>query len=281
MDQKVLPALYHVQSNLDGDLELEALARVAGFSPSHFHEVFQAEVGETPRQYVERIRLERAAFHLRIQDEPILRVALDVGYQSHETFSRAFKRRFMMTPSDYRRAELGWPAQSKAKPASSRQYSLSATSARRRKRLKMAFIRHVGPYETVPPELWSQLEQQLHSQGWPSDGPRVGLGHDSPSVTSPEQCRFDAGILVDEPVEVGGDMAVQWLDSGPAAVTTVVGPYSSLPQAYPEIFSRAANLDGYDLVALPVLEIYQAQEMVAHNPIEFTEVYMPLRRAQD
>jgi AraC family transcriptional regulator len=53
--------LDHVHENLDGDLSLRALARVARFSPHHFHRIFSALVGETCHQFVRRVRLERAA----------------------------------------------------------------------------------------------------------------------------------------------------------------------------------------------------------------------------
>lgn len=49
----------HIQSHLDGDLELATLARVACLAPYHFHRVFRSLVGETTAQYVRRLRLER------------------------------------------------------------------------------------------------------------------------------------------------------------------------------------------------------------------------------
>src|SRR5215216_1963430 len=100
----VTPLLIDVQHRLDADINLEALARQFGYSPFHFHRVFSKTVGETPKQHVDRLRLERAAYKLAITDDSVLDIALSVGFKNHETFSRAFKRAFGYTPRDYRRA---------------------------------------------------------------------------------------------------------------------------------------------------------------------------------
>jgi transcriptional regulator GlxA family with amidase domain len=79
--QKLLPLLVHIQANLDGDLSLAALSQNAGLSPSHFHRLFKAAIGETPRDYVMRLRVERGAFRLLLHDARLVDVALDCGFQ--------------------------------------------------------------------------------------------------------------------------------------------------------------------------------------------------------
>src|SRR5687768_2493272 len=86
----VTPLLLDVQDKLDQDLSLPSLARRFGYSPFHFHRFFPNTVGETPKQHVDRLRLERAAYKLAITRESILHIALSVGFKNHETFSRAF-----------------------------------------------------------------------------------------------------------------------------------------------------------------------------------------------
>jgi transcriptional regulator GlxA family with amidase domain len=92
--EKLLPVLVHIQANLDEDLSLDAVAKRVRLSSFHFHRLFRSAIGETLKQYTQRLRLERAANRLIIHDSTILDVALDSGFQSHETFSREFKRRF-------------------------------------------------------------------------------------------------------------------------------------------------------------------------------------------
>lgn len=69
---RVNRAIDHVTANLDEPLRLEDVARVAGFSPYHFHRTFQALVGETLHDFTTRIRLERAVYLMAHRDRPKL-----------------------------------------------------------------------------------------------------------------------------------------------------------------------------------------------------------------
>lgn len=59
--QDVVPLLIDFERNLDRETSLESLAGQYGYSPFHFHRFFSSTVGETPKRYVDRLRLERAA----------------------------------------------------------------------------------------------------------------------------------------------------------------------------------------------------------------------------
>lgn len=99
---QMLPLLGQIQRDLDGDLSLAALARRAGRSPFELHRAFRRATGETAKRYTQRLRLERAAVELVRTRRGILEIALDVGFASHEVFTRAFLRRFGMSPRSYR-----------------------------------------------------------------------------------------------------------------------------------------------------------------------------------
>src|SRR5437879_9026523 len=108
--------LEHIDRELDQRLDLDALARVANFSPFHFHRLFTAWFGETLGEYVRRRRLEVAAQRLIAQPRlPILQVALSVGFASTEAFARAFKTRFAATPTAWRDAQVSNRDQLKSK----------------------------------------------------------------------------------------------------------------------------------------------------------------------
>ncbi|WP_235947530.1 AraC family transcriptional regulator [Paenibacillus glycinis] len=91
------------------ELSLARLAAAAMFSEFHFHRVFQVMAGETVMEYVRKRRLARAAFQVAHSDERLLDIALECGFQNHETFTRAFKRMFDMTPADYRKRGIQPP----------------------------------------------------------------------------------------------------------------------------------------------------------------------------
>jgi AraC-like DNA-binding protein len=83
--------LRHLAGDLDGEHSLAELARIAHFSPFHFHRIFRGITGESVAGLVRRLRLERAALALRRGETPIITIALDAGYGSPEAFARAFE----------------------------------------------------------------------------------------------------------------------------------------------------------------------------------------------
>ncbi len=98
--------LEHIDKQLDQPLDLETLAKVAHFSPFHFHRLFSAWMGETLGDYLRRRRVEIAATRLVSQPRVrVLLVALSVGFGSAEAFARAFKTRFGCSPTLWRQQQ--------------------------------------------------------------------------------------------------------------------------------------------------------------------------------
>jgi AraC family transcriptional regulator len=230
---------------------------------------------------VSRLRLERAAFELLVRDATLVDIALDCGFGDHETFTRAFRRHFGVPPSAYRTAirqrvrQRPAPRPVDLPPAD---YQLSATRATRLRTLHLACKRHVGPYELVPNSLFDTLDAWATRQRRPLPRIWLGIGHDAPGITSSEKLRFDAALVVSEPFRTGGGVSYQVLHAADYALTTHVGPYDSLPAAYGEIFARALMLKGYELVGLPVVEIYHTTRVDTARVLNHTDIYLPIRR---
>ena len=85
------------------DLSVARLAERVHMSARHFSRVFRDEVGQTPADYVEHIRVEAARRHLESTVDTIDAVARRCGFGTTETMQRAFRRVVGVTPSDYRR----------------------------------------------------------------------------------------------------------------------------------------------------------------------------------
>jgi AraC-like DNA-binding protein len=85
-------------------LDVTALARAAKLSPAHFSREFRREFGQSPHQYLQMRRLERAAALLRNTDRPVAEICFTVGLRSVGSFTTSFGRMFGMTPTQYRAA---------------------------------------------------------------------------------------------------------------------------------------------------------------------------------
>ena len=92
----------HIDRHYDHPLDLDALARVAGVSKSHFVCSFEAAYGETPIRYLTRRRIERAQDLLRAANLTVTEVCMLVGFASLGSFSSRFTQLVGESPSAYR-----------------------------------------------------------------------------------------------------------------------------------------------------------------------------------
>jgi AraC family transcriptional regulator len=285
-DERLADAALFVHAHLESPLSTERLAGVARLSVYAFHRAFRAAFGETPAAYVRRLRLERAAWRLQLHGDSILAIALDCGFGDHETFSRAFRRHYGLSPRDWRRAGR-YPGRARRErnhedPAGGTAvYTLSPTRIRILNAQGIAFIRHVGPYEAVDPGLWDALGRWADAAGLPPERPLLGIGHDAPGITARDKLRFDAAIAVPAGTSVGaGRVRIGALPAYRCAVTTHVGSYSTLPEAYPRILAQSLAA-APNLIGLPVIEIYDDETVSTERPISRTEIHLPVAQLPD
>ncbi len=104
-NERIHAVTQYVREHSDEPLNREVLAAVAGFSVSHFHRIFTAQIGENITDHVRRVRLERAGRKLRMGAVDITEVALAAGYQTHAAFGKAFKQQFGLSPSAFRQLD--------------------------------------------------------------------------------------------------------------------------------------------------------------------------------
>jgi AraC family transcriptional regulator len=94
----------YIEANLEEDLAITQLAKVASLSRFHFARAFKAAVGESPHQYVSARRIERAKELLIRGDQSLLNIAIALNFSSQANFTRAFHKGAGMTPGQYRRS---------------------------------------------------------------------------------------------------------------------------------------------------------------------------------
>lgn len=95
-------AIGFIQNNPKDNLSLQNIADNAGFSLTYFDAIFRQHTGYSPVEYSRIYKLTRSALELRRTQKTVLDIALDFGYASPESFTRAFKNFYSITPSEYR-----------------------------------------------------------------------------------------------------------------------------------------------------------------------------------
>jgi AraC family transcriptional regulator len=280
----LLPILIHIQSHLDVDLSLTKMAEESALSPYHFHRLFHDTIGETPKQYTQRLRLERAAFDLKIREATILEIALNWGFNAPETFTRAFKRWFGVTPKQYRVSYgRSLHQQEAANPTllnvHATKTSCSRVTIQKIKPIPVAFIRNLGAYENVDLGQYDKLIKWADAQGlYTGDNLLLGVGHDDPNITPIDKVRFDACLSVPESFSPEGNIGFQTVSGGLFATMTYIGPLdASFGQVYQHFFQQLIQFKHVTLIGLPVIEIYRTTRINPAYALNETDIYIPVR----
>jgi AraC family transcriptional regulator len=280
--ERINRVLLHLQSNPGSPLSVEELARIACFSPFHFHRLFVAYVGEPISAHVRRLRLERAAVRLRTSNAPVTEVALDAGYESSAAFNKAFRQHFQASPTTFRRL----PGANVTVALNHQHQPIRLASVHMKPKPKIVerpekqavFVRRTGAYEESAGAAWEAVCRFAYSRRLVSpDREFIGISHDDPQITAQEKLRYDACITVSQPVKPEGEVGVQSIAGGRYAVFLHKGPYENLLGTYQFIFGEWLPGSGEELRDVPSFELYlNAPERTRPENLK-TEIYIPLK----
>lgn len=101
-DPRVLEVIAFMKANLRRMIASNELAGLVGLSYSYLFSLFKADTKASPMEYLRRLKMEKAAKHLRDSRLSIKEIMGQVGYNTHKSFLRDFKRSFRVAPSEYR-----------------------------------------------------------------------------------------------------------------------------------------------------------------------------------
>jgi AraC family transcriptional regulator len=290
--QRVNLAIDHIVGNLSDPPRLQGLSRVAMLSPFHFHRVFQALVGETPADFVRRLRLEKAiALMAGTRAGSLTAIALQCGFSSSSDFTRCFKRRFGVSPSSFdikawrqaRGEELQATVEQASKPAhikglpprrnpDSFQVKIRDIPAR-----SVAYIRVDKPYQgnrvlkAIDNLLVWAERLGLKDRQW------LGYQWDNPEITSLDDCRYYVAVEA-EKFTAKGEVGRYLFPALTVAQVEIRGGIDLELRALQWLYGSWLPRSGFVPADHPCFEAWIGRPM-AHGT-EYFELYiqLPVRR---
>jgi AraC family transcriptional regulator len=234
--KRILKVLVHIETNIDEEMDLKRLAKVACYSPFHFHRIFQAIVSETVHQYVKRLRLEKAAMKLRFTDKPVTEIALDACYDTPSAFTKAFKQLMGNSPQNYRILHPIMKKKIMELPM------IQPDKIEKIEDLEVLFIRRKGNYDRSAWEAWPAMNQFIYENHLDKSRlRRFSIQHDDPQITEEEKIRFDACISLPN-LKEKGEIGRQVIKGGKYAIFTHIGRYEKLEETYLNIYFNWATI---------------------------------------
>lgn len=267
-DHRINRAIALIDQRIDQDLSLQRLADEAGISPFHFHRIFSALTGETVHAMTTRMRLQRAlALTQRGQRPQWKAIAAEVGYRSPDVFSRAFKRQFGCTPSQFNLTQ--WWSERPDRDAALQvsQYFLRPApplppdfrvELKHRPAANLVVCRTSGGY--LHPQKLIAAFERIHevARALAIELPDhlSGASQDDPELVPLSRCRYDFALEVPEGTPIPHGLLTAHRPEGRWAMVRVTGDFQAVDLAWNLLFKRWLPASGLDLRAAPAEEIY-------------------------
>jgi len=287
-ENRILRVQLYIQNHLDNELSLDELANVACFSPFHFHRIFRGMVGESVKEYVRRNRLKRAAMELVYSRRPVTQIAFDSGYETHESFTRAFRGMFDVPPKKFRenhKIEFNQLSGARESKFETLITQTGDDSMKEKTEVKIekfpaktvAFVRHVGPYNQCH-AAWQKL---CSNKGVASllgrDSLFIGICYDDPDDTDADKIRYDACVQVGDDFSPNDGIAKQQIEGGDFAVMIHKGSYDNLHLSYKWLYGQWLPSSGREPKYGPSLEIYRNSPDNTPPEELITDICIPLK----
>lgn len=260
-NRRLNTVLLYIQDHLSEQLDLEKLSAVACFSKFHFHRIFSAIIGETPGDYIMRLRLERAAaLIINSPSLSLIEIGERCGFTSQSIFSRSFSKKYSMPPRQFAKQSRGENTKSKNSQVFSNNGKKSRTGSaylfndnskeketastmeceiKTMPSLRMLYLMHHDGYNGKIGLTWHKLIAYAQQRGLFSVNTKmIGMPLDNPDITSPEKCRYKVGITVPESIMAEGEFGVETIPQFTCLVSHFSGREEEISTAYTTIYNK-------------------------------------------
>lgn len=251
---------------------IDVLSKIACLSKRNFQLVFKSLMKESPRQYINRVRLEYGLQLLKEKRYTQKEIAERTGWTNDTAFYNAFKKRYWQSPAKYKLDKFA----SDVVPDTI-DCSLFELTER-----PIIFLIYQGCYTDCASECfeersWELLhEYALSNDLLPEQEEYWGISYDDREITVDEKCRFYAGLTVHHlpKLKVSDKIKAMYLPAARYAVYEHKGSYDELDSFYDAILQQLP--EGYQLGEDLVLERYLNSVTDTPEPDLLTEVLLPV-----
>ncbi|KAB7888868.1 AraC family transcriptional regulator [Poseidonibacter ostreae] len=272
-------SLNYIYKYIDTDIKLEELAKLNSVSKYHFHRIFKEETGENLFDRISTIRLQKAA-NLLITNtySTISEIANMCGYSSHTSFIKAFKKRFIYTPSQWRKGEY--------KNFTKDKLDLEENFHEIFKDIEpiikvvptkiCAYIRHKGYDGAALSKLWQRLLAFSYQQNI-KDSIQIGIYHDNTIIIPYEECNYIAALEVEPSFKPTNSISKFEVLESLCAVFHYEGKYGDICKLMTYIYQYWMPGSGYEAMTLPSYVIYHKNHYLEENDSFSLDFYVPIR----
>ena len=276
---RIRSVLDYIDAHLDDNLTVDGLSEIACFSKYHFHRQFSHYTGIAVGQLIQLKRLTRASYQLAIQrEQSITDIALAAGFENSESFSRAFKKMFQQTPSEFRRQPFSrnWLERTHL-PQLGGSYIMQVTIVDFPE-TKVASLQHLGPVQDKMRTISKFIEWRQANGYTPKNSATYNILYNDPESEAPDQYRFDVCGAVERDVEENPQGVVNGIIAGGrCAVLRHLGSSDNIEQSVQYLYRDWLPDSGEELRDFPLFFHRVTLPSQVPDKDVITDIYLPLK----
>ena len=272
--QRINKVVAYINNHLDETLDLKTLANEAALSDFHFHRIFKALKGEAIGGYITRLRLEATARLLRYTALTIEEIAFNIGYETPASLSKAFKKQYGISPTEYRTNKDTYIMK---KEIINPDLALKTPKIVTLDPKNLIYVALTGAYGSLDygkayEQLWAVIKaQKLFTKGIES----ICISYDDPKITEGSLQRSDVCLAIHKPATPQEEVSCKTLAGGKYAVFFYQGSYENLSQVYDTAVRWVIDRQ-YTLREEPFFEKYLNDARRTPKEKLKTEIYIPI-----
>ena len=272
--QRINKVVAYINNHLDETLDLKTLANEAALSDFHFHRIFKALKNEAIGGYITRLRLEATARLLRYTALTIEEIAFNIGYETPASLSKAFKKQYGISPTEYRTNKDTYIMK---KEIINPNLALKTPKIVTLEPKNLIYVALTGAYGSLEygkayEQLWAVIKaQKLFTKGIES----ICISYDDPKITEGSLQRSDVCLAIHKPATPQDEVSCKTLAGGKYAVFFYQGSYENLSQVYDTAVRWVIDHE-YTLREEPFFEKYLNDARRTPKEKLKTEIYIPI-----
>ena len=271
----------YINTYIDSPINIDEMALEFKISKFHFQRIFKEQMGENIYESIKSIRLQKASnLLLTNQASTISRIASQCGYSSSTSFLRAFKQRFDQTPKEWRKG--GYKDYSNKILNLCSSISLIGKNDICKEPIivkidkKVAYYIREKGHGNNSNKSWQKLKAWVYSNNIKNYF-QIGIYHDNPIITKPQDCHYVAAIVIDEKdILKESNLPYFSLYSGLCAEFSFEGKYEDILKLIQWVYHYWLPSSGYEATTIPSYIRFYKNDYFDNSGTFVAKYYVPI-----
>lgn len=266
---KVHKLLIFIEENYNKEISIEELENISHSSYRNIQRIFKKIFNETIGEFKTRLKLEKGFSSLVYSDEDIVEIALKVGYENNQSFTKAFKKKFNFTPNQARQKretifidfiKSGIKTESNAQ----------LVYLDKKKVNSRLLITSDYDNETI-----NNFWDELYSKNFKNTN-YYGLIIDQPLISLKSKSRYEA--CFDYNNSIDSKEKIKFIFGGKYMKYIHLGSYDTILDTYRSIYADWLIKRNFEILSSPIVEMYEIGRNDTEKEEDFkTIIYVPVK----